>query len=377
MGLSVAMILTGGTAYARAFTETTQTFETGAVDIELRNSADSGEKFIRPADWDDILPGQTLQLNMDVCSKAEPCYVRARYTFDRYEELLADRVFGIPEEWVYNDADGFWYCTVPLEGRSSMRFFDGFTIPYDFPQEENGSFRIKVEAEALQMRNISPDFDAEDPWNGAVIEDNVDVSYAAGDKTDPGRLEIVYEGRTDRLIVSPEDFFSSLPALMPGDSYSRSIELNNDHGSASDLYFYSLADDSLGEKLNLTISTDIGGVQKEVYSGSLNSESLNGKENEICLGTLGAGETGILDFTLEVPESMNNSDILKNGSVKWIFSTDHIAGSNEKGPTSVKTSVNTGDGTAADIWFALMISGCALLIISVCAWKKICGADGL
>jgi len=358
-GLSIAMILTGGTAYARTSAETVQVFETGAVDIKLESSLMHGTG-LAGIGRNDVTPGQKVQLSMDICNKAEPCYVRARYGFSRYEDALEDSIFGTPDNWMFNSYDGYWYCTSVLKGSDRMNFFKGFKVPGDIPLDDNGGFTLTVKAEALQQSNFTPDYGSRDPWKGVRAEENTEIScYASAGPGDP-ELKIVYEGEADRLICQPDDFFSGLPALMPGDSHKREIKLKNDSGSETELFFCSVSDDRLAQKMDLTIFSEIGGVNRQVYKGPLASRPMDAKKNEILLGTLGAGEEGSMTFVLDVPEGLQNRYAAGKGSAEWIFSTEHI---DVPGALPLYP-VDTGDRTASDWWFMLLAAGCAMLVTS-------------
>jgi len=362
--LSLLLTVNGAGIYARATTSVTNHFDTGIVDITLveYQLSESGEL----EGWVDnpmLLPGSRISKIPEVENKGNDCLVRVKLTFENVEGLDAGCLYGIDEDLIYHE-DGYFYLHRILKMGEKFRIFEGLNIPADFSQtNEDKQFKLHIQVDAIQSRNVAADFESSSPWGTVVIEKQMDE----GDHTvravaDDDLFVLEYQAQAGKLTVNAEDFFSNISTLVPGDEYRDSIRVKNDGSSPMKLYFYAVpfTRSTLLDDIGLSISTVMNGTEKGIYDGSMRAEELS---EELLLVTLPAEGEAELNLTVTVPHELDNDDTQLAGAVRWIFSTEEI---NE----DEFTAPNTGNN--AKIGFLLMLSGvslgavCVLMII----WKR-------
>ncbi len=361
LGLSIILFCTGA-VYAMESVEVTNHFETGIVDIELTEYQKNGDTEELWADKENILPEEEISKIPRIENDGVDCYVRAKITFRNTEEVDEKCLFGMDEQWMKAD-DGYYYYKEVLPQGSKVDIFRGVKIPKDFSQDnESESFYIDIDVDAIQSKNFTPEFETAAPWGSVEIlacekEGKYDINTFK--QSDTKSFAIRYQGDAKKLVKNHEDFFSNFPYLMPGDVYSDSIELNNDSEDEVKLYFRSeaLENSELLDKILLTITTDIGGKETIVYTGSLRAKELS---EDIILGTINAKTSGKFEYKIEVPKELNNKYSILNSYVKWVFSTEPI----EK-EEDIK---NTGDTLSPG--FIICYLGIVLCIISVMGLRR-------
>lgn len=366
--LSLAMILSGVSVFAKARTSVENRVATGAVKIG-----------ITPAEshFENILPGQTLRIRPAISNEGYDCYLRVRYAADILQEHLIMQ--DIPDGWIKNETDGYWYYKDIVKSGETVTVFKSILVDPQMPQElsEGKRIRLLIDAEAVQAVNFSPDFNGHDPWNGTLPEAFAgnEVNTAAQGLAGSGGLNVVYEGKADKLIADPKDFFANLPVLMPGDVFEQKIGLKNEYAKKISLYFCTKVNSGadLLEKISLKIRAD----GRLVYHGTLASPQLEGEQNKIRLAEIPANGKGECSFEISVPESLKNEFTLKESSFSWIFLTDDVprddpkktpevpAGDGQKQYT--KRQIDTGDGSKTGSY--LMLFGSALLVITAAGRK--------
>ena len=177
----VAIAVIGGTlAY---FTDTTDTkdnvFTVGNVNIVLTET-----KWDAEADHDDVYPGEALAKNPVVANISDdgntisdnPCFVRVKVTgLDCLGEDFpityeTDYVAGkLGEGWVLAD-DGYFYYTKVLGGAyqyaneemdyKTTELFQQIRIPTSVTNGFDGSYDVRVYAEAVQAQGAKPSWSA-------------------------------------------------------------------------------------------------------------------------------------------------------------------------------------------------------------------------
>ena len=323
--LCLSMLVCGsGLIYGMATTSVINEFETGIVDIGLNEYqiVDGKEE-----DWSDgplIMPGDTVSKIPRIDNDGNDCYVRVKITFRDTDVLNETDLFGIDSKWVKAD-DGYWYYTDILPHGETVDVFAGLFIPTDFPQDCSGDvFYIDIDADAIQSKNFEPDFESANPWGNIEIlecekEGQYDISTFK--PSDDRAFEIVYLGDVDKLVKNEDDFFVNFPYLMPGDTYSDSVVLENDSDDDITMYFHTEAidDSELLEKIQLKITTVIDGKTVVVYEGPLQAEDL---QSDIALGVIPAGDSGEFKFEINVPAELNNKYTIMSSEVKWVFYTE-------------------------------------------------------
>lgn len=372
LGLSIIVIICSGVIYAMHTARVTNHFVMGYVDISLteyQNNENNGEEELEYS-WNNIqivLPGDRLSRIPRIESSGADCYVRAKIEFDGTSYDMEKTLFGIPDTWT-KCSDGYYYFTETLESGGYVDFFQGMQIPIDFPQtEENRSITYKIDVEAVQSRNFSPDFTSNSPWGAVEVikfekEGNIKVMEAVDTQT----LKVEWLGDTKNLIATPDDFFTNFPAVLPGDTYSDSIVLLNDSDNPVKIYFRSEADrkDDILDKIQLVITSEIGGRSETVYEGSLRRNAEN-----LLLGTISPDTEGMLTFTISVPSELDNDYALIDSYVNWYFSTEEIS-------DDAITSVQTGDHINTSIWIAVSAFSLAVTVIVILLRKKTGGKTG-
>lgn len=380
MGLSM-LLLFSGTVYAMKSVDVVNEFATGIVDIELEEYQKNENNVEEPwKDKSDILPGQNISKIPRIQNDGNDCYVRVKITYRDTEEINDECLFGMSEDWIKAD-DGYYYYTKVLPHGEDVDVFQGLIIPEDFSQDNEGkSFYIDIDADAIQSKNFTPDFQAAAPWGSVEIlecekEGMYDVSTFK--ESDSRSFQISYEGEVKGLMRNHDDFFENFPYLMPGDKFSDSAELVNNGNHDVKIYFRSeaLDDSELLDKIKLKITTRIGGVTKVIYEGPLRAEDLS---ETIELGIIPKGKTAYFDFEIEVPAYLNNKYTILDSYVRWIFSTKPIIkpstdpGEPDKEPeteppytgpgSQYAESVRTGDDSKVGVMIILL--GMSLLILT-------------
>lgn len=351
--LAVLMFSGGAVIWARPAAAVTNTFETGIVEIRLDEY--SLDEAGRETGWGDnpvILPGMAISKISRISNLGNACYVRAKAVFSGTDELDDSCLCGIGEDWI-KAADGCYYCRSILAEGGAVEFFQGLQIPEDFSQEaEEQQITLTVQVDAIQSRNITPDFQAEAPWGiveiqEAKVTDNgeVRVFRTASEQ----KFVVEYQGEAAALIINEENFFGNLPTLLPGDEYTDGAKLVNSGDKPVRLYFRSIVEDDtdITDQIELCIETEVDGKSKLIYEGPLRAGQL---AEDTLLMTISAQNTGKMVFSLHVPADMDNEYTLQDKAVRWIFSTEEIQVPNE--------AVNTGDNRIVGGY--LMLAGLSL-----------------
>lgn len=367
------MLLCSKKIYAKTSVEVTNRFETGIVDIHIREYQKDGNKEELWNDNPTVMPGDRISKIPRIYNDGTDCYVRVKLSFREMTEIREDYLFGISDKWLKAD-DGYYYYTEILAHGGSVDIFRGLKIPENLPEETQGKkFYIDINVDAIQSKNFNPDFESASPWGSVEIlkcarEGQYDVSTFK--KSDNQSFVIEYQGKSDKLVKNKEDFFSNFPYLMPGDGYKDSLKIWNNSGKNVKLYFKTeaLDDSELLDKILLKITAAINDEKKEVYSGNLRAEEIS---KEQLLGVIPKEKTGLFEFEIKVPEELNNKYTIQNSCVKWLFSTEPIcesdSGTGEK-PKDVNLSdkvVNIIGGGIKTGDFSMMMPYSGILIICV------------
>lgn len=190
-------------------------------------------------------------------------------------------------------------------------------------------------------------------------------------KTNANSVE--YRGEAEGLIATPDDFFTNISELLPGDTEEDVAYIRNTTDDTIEIFFktepldrseyFDDIDYSLLEKINLKITLKKSGSseEQEIYDGNLGAESLS---EYISLGKYTKGFNGEFRFKLEVPTSLRNAYTLSNTKVKWIFMVvkdepeeKEESNSNKVVPNS-KDKIKTGD----NIMVAVIVLGIVIVI---------------
>ena len=324
LGIFAILLLTGA-IYGLTSVDVTNHFETGIVDIDL-------EEFQiidgREMAWEDnptIWPGDVISKIPRVFNSGNDCYIRAKITFRGTEYLDESDLQGIGEKWIKAD-DGYYYYTDILPHGENVDIFQAVSIPEELPEEAEGkTFYINIDVDAIQSKNFTPDFEVAAPWGAVEILKNEKGNYDVSTfkQSDSQSFEIVYQADAKKLTKNADDFFVNFPYLMPGDTYSDSVKLENTGSEPILLHFRSNAEDDseLLDKIRLKITSVIDGKTEVFYEGSLRAAGL---AKDSILGTIPADSAGEFNFEIYVPHELNNPYSISSSRVQWIFSTEVI-----------------------------------------------------
>lgn len=361
--LATVLIIGGLIIFALPENVVTNRAGTGAVDIELTQYIMvDGEEQKDNLGQLIVMPGTDISKISRISNNGNSCYVRAKVTFSGTDVDMEDTIYGITDDWIKR-SDGYYYFKDILSSGGKVDFFQGLRISDDFPQsEKNRLISYAIEVEAIQSRNFSPDFTADSPWGAVEIRsyeaaDNVKVVEAV----DTQSLMVEYQGNVDRVIVSNDDFFTNFPALLPGDTYSDSVILSNDSKEEINIYFRSVPEkEEILDKVGIRISTTLNGKTTMVYEGALTDSCVT--EN-LLLGTFSPGTLGVLDFTISVPDELDNDYAKLDSYVKWFFSTEPITDTDG-------ANIQTGDNMDPAIWMINVTISFAVFVAFMGKTKK-------
>lgn len=359
--LSLFLTLCGTGIYARTTTSVTNHIDTGIVDITLKEyQLDEKGRLEGWVDNPMVMPGSQISKIPEVTNKGNDCWVRVKLTFENVEGLDYSCLYGLDEDLVYHE-DGYFYLHRMLKLDESFHVFQGLNIPADFSQaNEDRQFKLHIQVDAIQARNMAADFDSDSPWGTVVIEKQLDEGlHSIRAVKDDNSFLLEYQADANHLIVNAEDFFANISTLVPGDEYRDTVQLKNQGTSPMKLYFCSQAvtRSTLLDDIQLSIRTEHAGVEKDIYDGTIRAEDLF---DEILLITIPAGGVAWVHFAVTVPAELDNDDVQLASAVRWIFSTEEI---NEF------TAPYTGDG--AEIGLMLMMAGLSLgLVCVLLVWRR-------
>lgn len=363
-GLIILFAVMFGTCtylYARPSVTVENTFETGLVNIGLDTY--QIDKHGAELPWTDnpvVLPNAEISNIKRITNLGDdPCYIRAKVTFQGTDTMNNSNLLGISENWILKD-DGYWYYQPMLRAGECTDLFTAIKIPKDVGNENQSlPFALFVLVEGLQVQNVAPDYAADSPWGDVVIlKADTDGQNIINSVESFQAFSVTYLGSTGQLVANEDDFFDNIPTLYPGDQYSDTLELKNKSGNTIILYFRSdVADqtDDMLKRMTMTIHIENrSGAVTKLYEGPIETDAF-AEETEII--RLSAGSSGILHYTISMPRELDNSYTLKHKSILWTFSTDVI-------PNPVPDAPYTGDSTNSIIYLAgMMFSMIAICIL--------------
>ena len=186
--------------------------------------------------------------------------------------------------------------------------------------------------------------------------------------------KVTYSGNAGNFVFEPgsehslTDLFPNFKGVMPGDTLTQKITVKNnaDNKVKVKIYMRSLGahEDSVEflSQLGLKVAKSEENEMAYMFDAAANETAQ--LTDWVCLGTLYSGGEVNLDVTLNVHTSLDNEFQNKIGYLDWEFMIEEfpIEEGDPKPP-------QTGDNSNMGLWFALMISSLAMLIILL-VWRK-------
>lgn len=223
---------------------------------------------------------------------------------------------------------------------------------------------------------------------------------------------VTFEGGAENFVFLPgseytdTDLFSHFKDVMPGDTVTQEIVIQNEYAGFEAIKIYLRAevhDDgenplspSVAEKetvatmeeflsqLTMTVWKD----GRQIYQAAPNE--LDGLENNLLLGSFAKGESVKLTVELQVPAALDNRYANRVGEVDWIFTAEQVktstsdsSSSESSGSSSAESSSDaasasdsskpgpdTSDPTDSLPWIVLMAAGIGLILYIMLSGKK-------
>ena len=359
--IAAGLILSAGLVPVSAegsSTETVNNIGLGNVSIslnEFRVDAAGKETPIEGnSDRKIVLPGETISKLSRITVNGHKSWIRAKVMVSgdaKITDLDPSWVILAEDEHWLKKKD-FWYYTEPVDHGKTIRFTKEVRVPDSEENTvKNTRFDVVVWADAVQYDNFKPDFDAEDPWFGTVIETSVYDTFR-NKETGEKHFYVSYEGGAQGLIANTGDLFDNFRTLMPGDRVQDSVVIGNGYSQPVRLYFRieGTENDSLARQIRLRIKAG----EVPLFSGTL-ADAMN----EIYLAYMTPKWQAVLTYELEVPDHLKNEFELEDTSQKWIFRAEL--------PGGQRIVPRTGDSTRTAVFKVLLAcsaaAGAAALVI--------------
>ena len=186
--------------------------------------------------------------------------------------------------------------------------------------------------------------------------------------------KVTYSGNAGNFVFEPgsdhslTDLFPNFKSVMPGDTLTQKITVKNDADNKVKvkIYMRSLGahEDSVEFLSQLGLKVAKSEENEMAYMFDATANETAQLTDWVCLGTLYSGGEVNLDVTLNVPVELPNEFQNKIGYLDWEFMIEEfpVEEGDPKPP-------QTGDNSHMGLWFALMISSLAMLIILL-VWRK-------
>lgn len=186
---------------------------------------------------------------------------------------------------------------------------------------------------------------------------------------------VTYSGDAGKFIFapgskySPTDLFPDFKDVMPGDSITQPITVENDASNKVKvkIYMRSLGahEDSVEYLSQLQLRVEMSEENTMAYMFDAAAHETAQLTEWVCLGTLYSGGEVNLNVILDVPVELDNTYQQQIGYLDWEFMIEEY----EIEPTDPEPP-KTGDDFQVWLWLGLMIMSFCGLMILILAWKR-------
>ena len=295
----------------------TNEVNTGAVKISLNEyTVENGNESLYNQSEDIVFPGQIISLIPRISNLGDSSYIRAKigYLSEDAEIKLSDaNIEGMSDAWIKKG--DYWYYKNIVNSGENVDIFKSFEIPVDISNEYQGrTIDLNITAEAVQASNFTPNFESESPWHGINAESAGEYQLDKIQRNINAVIE--YENNANFYLSVSDNFFGTLRHIVPGDSMSEEVSINNKTDNTVEYYVSTEGLEGANEKqvellkkLNLRIVSEKG----ILYEGSLLGL------NQVDLGKYEANEMSKIKFTVTMPAELGNEYAALSSSIKWKF----------------------------------------------------------
>lgn len=322
---------------------TENSLSTGYVDIEIID--ESIDKVYMPGDYVDF--------KADIKNTGVESYIRVSIDYKINNSSYSDSNFNIDNS-LWTKVGNYYYFNSIVNKDEVISVFDNFLIPTSVGKEANNkNVVVKVVAEAIQSKNFTQDYSSTNPWNNVVITERVERSYSS---SEDGSSVIVYENGADNYLTIRNGFFDTLGNLLPGDSLSEDIDIDNKSDDEIGLYFATKFDGLTDEERLLLQSIKLNIKDKDnniLYDGVLLSEKK-------LLKSYGIGQKDKLKVTVTLPNNLDNRFSTLVTKLIWNFTCD-------KFENGVPVNPNTGENQLNMSIKVFIFSSIALIVVLILA----------
>lgn len=350
---------------------------TGAINIELKEySVQNGQELIYTDSETMVLPGQIISLIPRISNKGDSSYVRAKLLYtsedDSMIQITDNNVEGMGENWVKKG--NYWYYKNVVNSGESVDIFKSLRIPTDVPNEFQGkSIYLNIIAEAVQASNFNPDFNSDSPWNNIEVKE-ANTNYQADMVQINSGAIVEYENSANLYLEVSENFFNKLGHILPGDSISETVSINNKKDTSIEYFVSTIKPDGVSDEgLEL-----LKKIQLKIVSGNgvIYEGKLYGLEN-VSLGKYISKSKENIEFIITVPSELGNEYANIASAIKWDFSISEGEKEPEPQPEPEKKpeepkpeSPQTGDTKFIIAIIVFIISAVGLIVVLILERKQ-------
>ena len=305
------MSISGIYSLADEMKDTESGLSTGAVDIEIQEYNQNDEPFLE--DGKMVMPGDVISLVPRVHNLGIECYIRAKitYTIDQEVFNVLDYIEGNYSSWT-KEGDYYYYPSVLGVG-DSIDLFEKVMIPNVLADQYQGkTVVVHMVVDAIQSKNF------DENWEGIEIKESVDRTY---DIHYGGESSIIYENDVNHHITIDGAFFNTLGNLLPGDSATEEVVIQNRSNNENE-YFLAIDYDSLSDE-EVQLLSQIQLKITDSHGNVLVNSHLANKERH-SLGIFRRGEGDTFTISLFLPNDLDNDYSKLFTKVMWRFSFDMI-----------------------------------------------------